>query len=133
MAVWQIFILPLHTPVKMKGLRVALALGAATCYVTESRIYASRMRRWREEAEREFWRPSHTPAPTRVTADKGIKLFRPRMDFPAKPRSVAVDMPWKQIDFKSAPKSYLKCVLDKCLESNVEVDFDMSEKKENIW
>ena len=110
----------------------SLILATSTCFAADARIHAQKMAQHRENARREFWRPSHVKPPDDIA---GTKLFTPRMDFPTTTTTQrrCANKPWEAINFKDSPKEYLDCLLEICLDSNVEIDFDMSDKTENIW
>ena len=105
---------------------------SATCYVIDYQVHATKLSKWRRKARDEFWRASYAPLPASLEND-AEKLFQPRMDFATTLPSTPIESPWKEIDFKTEPKAYLESLLEKCLDSNVEVDFDMTEKKEKPW
>ena len=114
-----------------KVLKIAtgvLSIGSS-CYIIDSTVHHSKTAKWSKSAEVQFWRASYAAAP--VSIPKGTKLFKPRMDFPSLHNPV--DMPWKGINFVEHPGQYLQCLLRTCLDSNLETDFDMSGKKENVW
>ena len=106
----------------------ALSLGSS-CYLLDSYFLGYKTAKWRKAAESEFWRASYTPAPT--TYLEGTNLFKPRLDFPSSHKPVV--MPWKNIDFFEQPAQYLQCLLRTCLDSNLEIDFNMEDKKEKVW
>ena len=89
----------------------------------------TRARKWRVAAEAQFFRASYAPMPSSIV--EKTNLFKPRMDF--QPTLKATPMPWKDIDFSRYPEHYLQCLLTACLGSNVECDFDMDNKVDDIW
>ena len=100
------------------------------CWVADSVAIRAKRKSWRKSAEAEFWRPSHSPPAAGIPSD--TKLFIPRMDFPSTVETPSAQ-PWRDVDFVGQPREYLYCLLRTCLDSNVERDFDMSDKEEKVW